>query len=105
MHRRLTHRSARVISRLQRDPTSARKTHALQECIDEVRFNRFFVEEELAVAEVVHNFERKGRRYVTTAERLVELYQLDQRDFMHYSTNAFAKKFPLNQAQADAFGA
>ena len=29
------------------------------------------------------NHERKGRRYATMAERLVELYQLDSRKFMH----------------------
>eukprot|EP00966_Prymnesium_polylepis_P250150 5783138-Prymnesium_polylepis.1 len=39
-HLKLSTRGARVISRCQRDPTSQRKSEALQTSIDEIRYNR-----------------------------------------------------------------
>lgn len=57
-HRKLTTRGAKVITRLQRDPTSVRKCEALRLSIDEVKQNRFFVVEEL---EGIRTYERREK--------------------------------------------
>ena len=64
-HRKLVGRGAKVITRLQRDPTSARMQEALEKSIDEMRFNRLYVEEALQGTRTYQRIERIRVRRAT----------------------------------------